>query len=349
MKKTAPDAPRSKRREKVEGSNTHEAAQTPTSGGRTSGQDHRPPGALARGETIAGRYRVVKKIGYGGMGVVYLAEDLNLKRRVAIKTRKFDPFEDRQSLGEISKQRFNREAQVTAGINHPNVVSVFDAGEHGDAAYYVMEYHERSESLSALRERLEQEGRPFEELELLECAIQMTSALAAVHATSGVWHRDVKPDNFIVFQHAAGAPIAKLLDFGVVSLPGSDITGFGVAIGTVPFIAPEVLGLFLEQGLLGDQCSDLFALGVSLYWLLLGTYPYGEFSSTAAAEDYFRHASTQPALPTTVRPDIDPEWDGILLKLLEPHPEDRYRSALELGEELAALRSRLVQRAPTEE
>jgi len=264
-----------------------------------------------------GQYRILRKIGAGGMGTVYLGEHILLKRRAAIKT----------LLPLLSVQpeivdRFFNEARATAAISDPGVVQIFDFGYHVDGtAYIVMEFLE-GEALSARIDRL---GK-LALASALRIARQVAGALASAHAHH-IIHRDLKPDNIILIHDAEAqdGERAKILDFGICKLGGADaaITQSGAVLGTPVYMSPEQC-----RGKGGvDQRSDIYALGCGLFHMLTGRPP---FECEGAGEFIVAHIQTPAPAPSTVDADLPASIDALVLRCLAKNPADRFQSMGEL-------------------
>ncbi len=276
--------------------------------------------SLLIGTTLQNRYRIDAELGRGGMGVVYRVHDMLLDRDVAIKMLSV------AGLGSEGRARLLREAQAAARLNHPNIVSVHDAGEVDQAPFIVMELVE-GESLHT--------RRPQALDEALAIARQVCAALDHAHA-HGIIHRDLKPENVLITPDG----VAKLMDFGLarsslLSLPGRGaggegqrLTGEGAIVGTVFYLAPEQA---LGQAI--DGRADLYALGVMLYELTTGRLPFTADDPLAIIS---QHIHTPAAPPRAVRPDLPPALESIILRLLAKNPADRFGSAREVIEALAA-------------
>jgi hypothetical protein len=267
-----------------------------------------------------GRYRLLGRLGAGGMGTVYRAHDPHLDRIVALKVPRLDgPAEQRAAR----VQRFQREARAAARILHPNVCPIFDVGEHDGAAFVVMAY---VEGLS-LDQVLAQRG-PFADVRAAIALVrQVLDALAAVHA-HGIVHRDVKPGNILL--DAAGRPI--LTDFGLARPEESAdrLTSEGVVIGTPAYMAPEQAAGQPEQV---GPWTDLYAVGVLLYQLLTGRLPF-EGPAAAVLGAVVRD---EPPSPRHFRPDLDPALEAVLLRALRKDPRARFGDARDFSAALGGL------------
>jgi eukaryotic-like serine/threonine-protein kinase len=260
-----------------------------------------------------GQYRIVRKIGVGGMGTVFVGEHILLKRRAAIKT--LLPL---LSAKPEIVERFFREARATSAINDPGVVQIYDFGYHVDGtAYIVMELLE-GESLSARLDRL---GR-LPPAEALRVARQVAGALAAAHA-AGVVHRDLKPENIFLTRdaEAQGGERAKLLDFGICKLEGDDLskTQSGVMLGTPVYMSPEQC-----QGKSDiDGRADVYSLGCVLFQMLTGRVP---FDHEGHGDLIVAHLQHEPQAPSELVPDLSPFIDEIVIHSLAKDPEDRFQT-----------------------
>ncbi len=272
------------------------------------------------GKTL-GHYRIVERIGAGGMGEVYRARDEHLERDVAIKVLPAGTLAD-----EAARKRFRKEALALSRLNHPNIATVFDFDSQDGTDFLVMEFV-AGESLT---EKLA--GRPLLEKEVLRIGAQLAEGLAAAHEQH-IIHRDLKPGNLRLTADSR----LKILDFGLAKLlqPFSataateSLTESQVVVGTLPYMAPEQL-----QGELVDARTDIYAAGVVLYEMATGRRPFQETLSTALT-DAILHRPVPP--PGRLQPDLSPDLERIILKCLEKDPENRYQSAKELLVDLRRL------------
>jgi beta-lactam-binding protein with PASTA domain/predicted Ser/Thr protein kinase len=258
-----------------------------------------------------GRYRVVRKLGSGGMADVYLAEDEELGRRVAIKI-----LNERHANDEQFVERFRREAKNAAGLSHPNIVSIYDRGEAEGTYYIAMEYLDGR----SLKELVTARG-PLPIGDAIAFTREVLGALRFAHR-KGVVHRDIKPHN--VMADADGR--LKVTDFGIARAGASQMTEAGSIIGTAQYLSPEQ-----ARGAAVDQRSDLYSVGIVLYELLTGTVP---FNGETPVEIAMRHLSDTPQPPSIKRPEIPPDLDMIVLRALAKNPDDRFQTAAEMDAEL---------------
>jgi eukaryotic-like serine/threonine-protein kinase len=258
-----------------------------------------------------GRYRIVRKLGSGGMADVYLAEDEELGRRIAIKI-----LNDRHANDEQFVERFRREAKNAAGLSHPNIVAIYDRGEAEGTYYIAMEYLDGR----SLKELVVARG-PLPISDAIDATRQVLAALRFAHR-KGVVHRDIKPHN--VMADADGR--LKVTDFGIARAGVSQMTEAGSIIGTAQYLSPEQ-----ARGAPVDQRSDLYSIGIVLYEMLTGKTP---FSGETPVEIAMKHLSDPPRPPSLERPDISPDLDMVVLRALAKSPDDRFQTAEEMDSEL---------------
>src|SRR6476619_6118139 len=257
------------------------------------------------------RYVIKRKLGSGGMADVYLAEDQELGRRVALKL-----LNDRHAADDQFVERFRREAQSAAGLNHPNIVSIFDRGRAEGTYYIAMEYLDGR----TLKELLVKNG-PTPVPIAIDYARQILGALAFAHR-GGIVHRDIKPHNIVVRKDGR----LKVTDFGIARSGASQMTEAGSIVGTAQYLSPEQ-----ARGAPVDARSDLYSLGIVLYEMLTGKVP---FSGDSAIEIAMKHLNDAPKPPSKIRPEIPEELDQGVLRALAKNPEDRYQTAEEFSEDL---------------
>jgi serine/threonine protein kinase/beta-lactam-binding protein with PASTA domain len=265
-----------------------------------------------------GRYRILRKLGSGGMANVYLAEDEELGRRVAIKI-----LNERYANDDLFIERFRREAKSAAGLSHPNIVSIYDRGEAEGTYYIAMEVIE---------------GRSLKELIITRGALPVSQAIAYAKQLldalrfahhHGIIHRDIKPHNVLVSSDERAKrhePRLKVTDFGIARHGASQMTEAGSIMGTAQYLSPEQ-----ARGAPVTAASDLYSAGVVLYETLTGKVP---FSGDSAIEIAMKHVNELPKPPSQLRPEIPPELDRIVLRALAKEPEDRYQTAEDFIDDL---------------
>ncbi|MFN2467365.1 MAG: Stk1 family PASTA domain-containing Ser/Thr kinase [Gaiellaceae bacterium] len=263
-------------------------------------------------QVFDGRYRVVRKLGSGGMANVYLAEDQELGRRVAIKI-----LNDRHAHDEQFVERFRREAKNAAGLSHPNIVSIYDRGEAEGSYYIAMEYLEGR----TLKELIVSRG-PGPIHVAIDYTRQILAAVGFAHR-GGIVHRDIKPHNVMIGPDGR----VKVTDFGIARSGASQMTEVGSIIGTAQYLSPEQ-----ARGAPVDQTSDLYSVGVVLYEMLTGTVP---FTGATPLEIAMKHLSATPEPPSAKRPEIPNDLDMIVLRALAKDPAARYQSAEQMDADLA--------------
>ena len=260
------------------------------------------------GQIIKERYEITQLLGEGGMSYVYKAIDKQLQRTVAIKTLKPNYVEQEKFV-----ERFKREAQTAANLNHPNIVQIFDWGI-GDEPFFVMEYIEGNTLTSIIANK-----RTISMNDILFIGAQVSSGLQAAHS-KGLVHRDIKPGNIMITPEGK----VKVTDFGIVSLQNeeSDITKTGSILGTASYISPEQ-----AQGKPVSKESDLYSLGTVLYELITGRPPFEGDTPIATAT---KHITEKPEKLSTYRANIPKGIENAVLKLLHKYPKDRFKNAEDL-------------------
>lgn len=253
---------------------------------------------------VDGRYKVLRKLGSGGMADVYLCEDVTLGRKVALKVLHGRFAQDREFV-----ERFQREAQAAAGLQHPNVVSIYDRGRYEDTYYMVMEYLEGH----TLKGLISSEA-PLDPVRALGLAKQILAGLRYAHRDK-IIHRDVKPQNVMVDEEDR----VKVADFGIARAGGSDITEAGSIMGTAQYISPEQ-----AQGKTVSQASDIYSVGVVLYEMLTGRVPFDGDSAVAIA---LKHVNEQPPSIRECEPDVPEEIEAVVMRALAKDPSQRYPTA----------------------
>ncbi len=267
------------------------------------------------GKTIL-HYKILEKLGEGGMGEVFKAQDTKLDRFVALK---FLP--SQVVTTEEEKARFIQEAKAASSMNHPNVCTIYDIQEHEDQLFIVMEFIDGT-TLRDMKQTLS-------EKRILDIGIQVAEGLGAAHE-KGIVHRDIKPENIMIRKDG----IAQIMDFGLAKLYTSGnvsrLTKAGTTMGTMGYMSPEQV-----QGLDIDHRSDIFSLGVVLYELFAGESPFKGMHETAIM---YEIVNVEAPPIATVKEGIDPQLDGLILECLEKEKDERCQSAKELAKNLRKIK-----------
>ena len=264
-----------------------------------------------------GRYKVRKKLGEGGKGIVFKAEDTRLGRTVAIKVIKGE------GLDQESFARFEQEAKATAGLSHPNIVAIYDIGQEGESHYLILEFVDGPNLSGLIRS---QPAARCDAATTLRIGSQICQALEYAHS-HGILHRDIKPENIMITSEG----IPKLMDFGLArALGGPNLTQRGVIVGTPAYLPPEQ-----ALGKRSDGRSDLYSLGCVLYEMVTGKPP---FQGDEPVKVIFSHINDLPVMPQKLAPEIPAALEQIILRLLAKDPDQRYQSAGELFQALKSVK-----------
>jgi len=294
--------------------------------------DSSQTGTFIQGKIIA-HYRILSQLGSGGMGVVYEAEDIRLRRRVALK---FLP--ESLATDSTALQRFEREARAASSLNHPSICTIYEVEEHERQPVIVMELLEGE----SLKERIRRAPMPIPLEELLDFGIQLSDALAAAHAR-GIIHRDLKPGNIFVLADRRvkilDFGLAKMLPIGSEELQEESLTLDGAIPGTTPYMSPEQ-----ARGEDIDARSDLFSLGVVLFELATGQRPFARKNRILTTDAIL---NARPPTPSSLNPALPFEVDGIVEKALEKDLKRRYQHSSEIRDELQQLKKRTESRQVT--
>jgi tRNA A-37 threonylcarbamoyl transferase component Bud32 len=273
---------------------------------------------------MLGRYEVEKELGKGAMGVVYLGRDPKINRVVAIKTLALSQEFEEEELEDV-RQRFFREAETAGRLNHPNIVTIYDAGEEHDLAYIAMELLKGKDLM-----RYTRPGHLLPVDAVIDVLLKVADALDYAHSQRVV-HRDIKPANIM---YEVDSRNVKVTDFGIARITDSSKTKTGLVLGTPSYMSPEQLA-----GKKVDGRSDLFSLGVTMYQLCTGQLP---FKGESMASLMFKIANESPQNVLELRPDLPPCLAAILQKILVKKVAERYQTGGELATDLRACKDQLA-------
>jgi len=283
-----------------------------------SGQNFHPSHGM-HAPTIIGNYRIVEEIARGGMGVVYLAQHLQISRQVAIKTVLIETNGDTETI-----ERFSREAEAVARLNHPGIVTIYEVGQHEGLPYIAMQYVDRG----CLSNRM-QEG-PLSCNDALDIALRVSEAMSHAHE-NGIIHRDLKPANILLDSNR----LPVVTDFGIAKYVEStkcELTRAGQPIGTPHYMPPEQADP--TYGEVGGW-SDVYSIGAMMYAMLTGRPP---FQAATAIDVIFQMLSNDPVPPRRLNSTVPATLEAIVLKCLQKQPKERYQSASELANDLKHFR-----------
>ena len=267
---------------------------------------------MEKGHLLGGRYKIISVLGEGGMANVYLAEDIILQRKVAVKVLRLNLQKDPQTI-----QRFQREALSTSELSHPHIVSILDVGTEGDCHYLVMDYVDAPD----LEEYI-QRNNPIPLPKVINIMDQILSAVALAHKHN-VIHRDLKPQNILMDKKGN----IKIVDFGIaIALNQSTMTQTNTAMGSVHYMSPEQ-----ARGSMATKQSDIYSLGIILYKLLTGTVPFTGENAVAVALKHFQEKT--PSLRAK-NPSIPQALENVVFKATAKDPRDRYKTVLDMKEDL---------------
>jgi TolB-like protein/tRNA A-37 threonylcarbamoyl transferase component Bud32 len=273
-----------------------------------------PQKGLAKGMTLAGKYGIIEPIGKGGMGVVYKAEDIRLKRTVALKFLPEDFLDNPEAA-----ERFIREARATAALSHPHICTIHEINEEEPESFIVMEFIDGQ----SLKEKIA--GKPMDQSQALDMAIQAAEGLNEAH-TKGIIHRDIKPGNIMVT--AAGQ--VKIMDFGLAKVLGESLlTKEAVTMGTAAYMSPEQV-----RGEILDHRTDIWSLGVVLYEMLTGELPFkGDYEQSLM----YAIVNKDPEPASKIQADIPKALENVIHTALAKNPAERYKSMAEFLDDLKAV------------
>ncbi len=279
------------------------------------------------GQTIFGEYTITKKLGEGGMGSVYLAEQQSIDQQIAIKV-----LHGRSAKNDELVKRFNREAKAICMLSHPNIIRVFIFGRTDDGLIYLAMEFVKGQSLRQAIQR-----GPMSEMRAIVILKQTLSALVESHHL-GIIHRDMKPDNILLTTYRGQEDFVKVLDFGIAKVkdpdgtPEQKLTQAGVVYGTPEYLSPEQ-----AQALELFPTTDIYSVGCILYEMMTGRVP---FKAQTAVQILMMHVHQPPERPSAM--GVSPEMERIILKAMAKNPAERYQSAAEFLDALAAREQQLI-------
>lgn len=305
------------------------ATHCPKDGTSTVAQTEHQKAATAfkPGEIVGSRYRITGTLGRGGFGAVYSAEHTGTLQKIALKMLALD---HTAAGGDDTVKRFFKEAQVTANLNHPNTVRVFDVGQTDEGPLYIAMEMLKGASLEQVLRRQAKSGQTMQEIQVLDIAIPVLRSLAEAHK-AGLVHRDIKPANIMIVPGPEDEPLVKVLDFGIARTTDSSLTGSGRALGTPQYMSPEQC-----RGRPIDGRADMYALGIMLYRCATGKLPFEHEDLMALMYSHTHDPLPDPRLSTS-----NPLSDGLVAmlgKATAKEPSDRYADAREMRMACEALR-----------
>lgn len=284
---------------------------------------------FAVGTVVADRYTIEGRIGKGGMAHVYAAHDQNRQCRVAIKVIGDTLVEPDNERRQEFVERFKQEAAVLARINHPNIINIIQRGEHDGLLWFAMPYMENAETLESVLKRYNQNNAAMSMEDVKRLSSQLVAAVAALHEQE-IIHRDIKPDNCLVEMTPLG-PWLRLIDLGVCHEPDHRLTATCTSIGTPLYLSPEMILQWMGLKSSVDSRADLWAVGVCIYRMLTGEFP---FTGKTLPELFEQISKKKPEPPSVHRDGITPGWDALVMRLLAKIRDDRYATARELFDDL---------------
>ena len=282
------------------------------------------------GDTITGRYRITGTLGRGGFGAVYSAEHVSTLQQLAVKVLSLDP----ANTDDDVVRRFYKEAQITAALNHPNTVRVFDVGQAEDGPLFLAMELLRGPTLEQVLKQLAKEKRAMSDLHAIDIAVPVLRSIAEAH-DGGLVHRDLKPANIMLSQVSGDEPVVKVLDFGCARTRDSSLTAAGTALGTPGYMSPEQC-----MGKQLDGRTDLYALGVILFRCVTGQLPFVDKNPLTLM---YMHTHAPPPDPNSVAPQpVHPALVAVIQMALAKKPEERHADARVMRAALESAREAIV-------